>query len=617
MCGLFALVNAEGVTEQDEAWASDALQHMYRRGPDSQVMFRTPDGRCVMAHSRLAILDPRSAADQPMVHQETGAAIVYNGEIYNFPELRRALVARGETFETHCDTEVVLRLYVLDGLAGLQTLRGMYAFAIWDPRDRSLVVGRDSFGIKPLYMWSQAGRTVVASQVKALAAGLAEVEGHADALIEFGLFGHVYGAQTAIRGVVEAPPGTVQRINGAGAIQAGAVPVRRLFDGQAEGSSDASEITAAIEESVVAHTLSDVPLGVLLSAGADSAVVASRLALATDPRLVSAFTISFADAGPEVEDEQPVAAEIARRLSFEARSAKVSSSALADALAQYFDCMDQPTVDAMNTFFAARLVNAHGLKVALVGTGGDELFGGYSNFRRAPFLASRGGFAAQIGASMARAAGLKLAFNADKLGWLARQHGSLAGTYLVLRGLMEPEQVARAYDCDAAQARQVFDRVKEQLSEELRGIEGSWSSVSYLETRFYLIPRLLRDSDWTGMAHSVEIRTPLVDWQLWSRVRLLIARRQERHARAKRDLMAPAMGPQISELIPRRKQGFENPYREMETLAAGLGWRPRARLISQQNWAAFVMDRWLQSLAAKPSGRHPVHVAAPAGSAGL
>src|SRR5665213_2575333 len=180
MCGLFALVNPHGVTERDEGWAADALRHMYRRGPDSQVIFQTPDDRCVMAHSRLAILDPRSAADQPMVHPGTGASIVYNGEIYNFPELRRALVARGERFQTHCDTEVVLRLYVLDGLVGLQGLRGMYAFAIWDPRDQSLVVCRDSFGIKPLYMWKDAGRTVVASQVKALAAGLAKVEGNPD-----------------------------------------------------------------------------------------------------------------------------------------------------------------------------------------------------------------------------------------------------------------------------------------------------------------------------------------------------------------------------------------------------------------------------------------------------
>jgi asparagine synthase (glutamine-hydrolysing) len=570
-----------------------------------------------MAHSRLAILDPRSAADQPMVHAGTGAAIVYNGEIYNFPELRRALVARGERFQTHCDTEVVLRLYALDGLTGLQALRGMYAFAIWDPRDQALVVCRDSFGIKPLYMCRDAQRIIVASQVKALAAGSAEVEANPDALIEFGLFGHIYGAASAVRGVVEVSPGTMQRTSSDGAILTDAISVRQLFEGPVEARSDPGEITAAIEESVVAHTLSDVPLGVVLSAGADSAVVASRLAQATDPRLVSAFTISFADAGPEVEDEQPVAAEIARRLNFESRSAKVSSDELGMALDQYFDCMDQPTVDAMNTFFAARLVRAHGLKVALVGTGGDELFGGYSNFRRAPFLASSRGFAAQIGAGAARAAGMKLAFNMDKLGWLARQRGSLAGTYLVLRGLMEPEQVARAYDCDAAQAQAVFDRVKDQLSDELRGIDGSWSSISYLETRFYLIPRLLRDSDWTGMAHSVEIRTPLVDWQLWNRVRLLIARQQQRQARTKRELMAPAMGLQISELIPRRKQGFENPYREMETLAVGLGWRPKASMTSQQNWARFVMDRWLQSLTAKATGGQPVRVEARAGSAGL
>jgi len=616
MCGLFALVNPHGVTERDEGWAADALRHMYRRGPDSQVIFQTPDDRCVMAHSRLAILDPRSAADQPMVHPGTGAAIVYNGEIYNFPELRRALVARGERFQTHCDTEVVLRLYVLDGLVGLQGLRGMYAFAIWDPRDQSLVVCRDSFGIKPLYMWKDAGRTVVASQVKALAAGLAKVEGNPDALIEFGLFGHIYGAESAVRGVMEVPPGTVQRISGDRAIRTDAATVRQLFDRQVEAFSDASEITAAIEESVVAHTLSDVPLGVLLSAGSDSAVVASRLAQATDPRLVSAFTISFENAGPEVEDEQPVAAEIARRLSFESRSAKVSSAELAAALDEYFHGMDQPTVDAMNTFFAARLVKTNGLKVALVGTGGDELFGGYSNFRRAPFLASRRGFAAQLAAGMARAAGLKLAFNAEKLRWLARQRGSLVGTYLVLRGLMEPEQVAQAYDCDAAQAQRVFDRVKEQLSDESRGIDGAWSTVSYLETRFYLMPRLLRDADWTGMAHSVEIRTPLVDWQLWNRVRLLIARQQERHARTKRELMGPAMGSQISEVIPRRKQGFENPYREMENLANGLGWGGRASMTSQQNWARFVMDRWLQSLTSK-SGGSPVRTPASAGSLSL
>jgi asparagine synthase (glutamine-hydrolysing) len=191
-------------------------------------------------------------------------------------------------------------------------------------------------------------------------------------------------------------------------------------------------------------------------------------------------------------------------------------------------------------------------------------------------------------------------FNSDKLSWMRADGRTLTGAYLVQRGLMEPEQVARVYGCEVGQAQAVFDQVRDTLHEEVRGIADPWSAVSYLETRFYLIPRLLRDADWAGMAHSVELRTPLVDWVLWRRVRSLIAAEQHRKPRSKRELMFAALAPGLVDLIPKAKLGFSNPYRQLAAMAgpdseaAGEG-----RAASQQRWAAFVLEKWSGSMATR------------------
>lgn len=592
MCGLFALADWSGLKPSQTDWAQAAREQLRVRGPDHDAVTVMPDGICVLAHTRLSILDPTPASDQPMVDPRTGVAIVFNGEIYNFKDLRGDLVSAGVEFSSTGDTETILQLYIHGGVEALAELRGMYAFALWDPRDRSLTVVRDPFGIKPLYLWKSGQAIAVASQIRALAAGLSAVEQDPEAVLEYAMFGHMPGERTPVRGVVAAAPGQIVQFRaGQPERRIAFADLRGLFSLPGGEKDDPAGISLALEESVSAHTLSDVPIGLLLSTGLDSGAIASRLAAAAEAAAIQTFTINF-ETGSGRSDERAGSAKIAAGLGFPSTGQSVSIRDMADSLPAYFQAMDCPTVDAINMYFAARLVGESGVKLALTGVGGDELLGSYPTFARTGWIASPVGRAGVNLALLARRAGLKMAFNSAKLNWMAAAGRTLTGAYLVQRGVCDPVEAARLYGCEASEAQRVFDRVHDELHAEAQGINNGWSAISYLETRFYLIPRLLRDADWAGMAHSVELRTPLVDWTLWTTARALLANARGERPASKRILLGPAIAENVAPFISTSKQGFDNPYASL----VGLSGEPDAPGGAQQKWAKHVLEQWTLSL---------------------
>jgi asparagine synthase (glutamine-hydrolysing) len=597
MCGLFSIVNRAGIGPADESWAASGRERLWLRGPDYQQTHRTTDGLCMLAHTRLSILDPSPLAHQPMVDPISKAAIVFNGEIYNFPDLRRSLAGSGSQFSSHSDTEVILQLYLREGIAGFSKLRGMYAFVIWDPRTRLTIAARDPFGIKPLYFWRDRERWVFASQVRAITLGLPNCTLDPDVALEFGLFGHVVGPQTPVKGITEVLPGSIVQIDASGVeTTQRQSDLRVLYSRSDEYVPPFPEIAAALEESVGAHTLSDVPIGILLSTGTDSALVGSRLATSCDAASVKAFTIGFVGAGAQPYDERSAAAMIAHRLGFTAVSDSVTFDSVAADLDAFLEAMDSPSVDAVNVYFAAKLVREHGVKVALSGIGGDELFGGYPTFWRTPLLRSFPGQAGIAATRRVAALGIDLPlFNASKLDWMARCKDTTTGVYLVQRGLANPNQVAIDFDCDVTQVWRVFNRVHDVLEAELEGIDSIWSAVSYLETRFYLIPRLLKDADWASMAHSVELRTPLVDWALWRRI-LPYVRGLRSPRKSKRSLLEPIMAPGVADLLSKPKRGFSNPYEMLANVAQPGQGRGGRSGTDMQRWGQFILKRWVKSV---------------------
>jgi asparagine synthase (glutamine-hydrolysing) len=381
MCGvngLFAYGGAAPAPDARELLATrDA---MAARGPDGAGAWWSDDRRCGLGHQRLAILDPTPRAAQPMLSAEGRYAITFNGQIYNFPALRRGLEARGVVFRTSCDTEALLHLYAERGAAMLGELRGMFALAIWDAARRGLFLARDPYGIKPLYV-ADDGRTVrFASQVKALLAGGAvSREPDPAGVVGFHLLGSVPEPFTLYREIRALPAGCSQWVDAAGAETP--KPYVSLPAILAEGAASAApaaelaeRVRAAVGISVAAHRLADVEVGAFLSAGVDSGAI---LGLMRDVGgdASRAITRSFEEFGGSSEDEAPLAAEVAARYGARHQLRRVGQAEFEADLPALLAAMDQPSIDGVNTWFVAKAAREAGLKVAISGLGGASAAG--------------------------------------------------------------------------------------------------------------------------------------------------------------------------------------------------------------------------------------------------
>src|SRR5438128_1023462 len=389
MCGLngiFAYHSADSAPQVSELLAT--REAMRARGPDGAGSWWSVDRRCGLAHRRLTILDLSERAAQPMISEDGGLVVVFNGEIYNYPELRSELEARGARFRTTSDTEALLHLYVRDGIEMVRRLRGMFAFAIWDEQRRGLFLARDPYGIKPLYTANDGWTFRFASQVKALLAGdrisrVPEPAGYAG----FYLFGSVPEPFTLYRDIRALPAGHTQWIDAAGpreprsfanlAAVLAAEGRRPVSDSEVEV---ADIVRTAVSDSVRAHLLADVEVGAFLSAGIDSGALLGLMREAGQRRGVRAITLAFEEFRGTEEDEAPLAALVAEQYGARHVVRRVGQREFLDDLPAILDAMDQPSIDGINTWFVAKAAREAGLKVAISGLGGDELLAGYSSF---------------------------------------------------------------------------------------------------------------------------------------------------------------------------------------------------------------------------------------------
>ena len=527
MCGIAGAVGFVDDRVQDAVRAmSGALVH---RGPDgegywSSVVPGGVDARGVaLAHRRLSILDLSAAGAQPMHDSASKQVIVYNGEVYNYRDLRESLAKAGESFTSDCDTEVVLRLLALRGAEALSELNGMFAFACWDPSSRMLRLGRDRLGIKPLYVTTiehgDNQRTVLfASELRAiLASGL--VEAHIDpvGLNSYLWNGFVVGLHTFIKGVSLLDAGTTLSVS------AGEIPgePERFWSFPAENTSPATFADAkeALNHAVGKRLIADVPLGVFLSGGIDSsaiAAVASRVA----PGKVHTFNIGF----PEVEyDESPYAARVAEQLGTEHCCIELTESHFQSHLDEALRSIDQPTFDGINTYFVSRAVREAGVTVALAGTGGDELFGGYTSYQDLPSAQRWARRVRCVPEGVLRGgAGLMSRFKNGRPGSVPPQTrwGKLGDVFATRGDLTDLYQVSYALyteqflDQLSPHAQPETYGLPPQMHSHLRGMiagDSALHAISKLELSCFIGQRLLRDTDAASMAVSLEARVPLLD----------------------------------------------------------------------------------------------------------
>src|SRR5579863_5043885 len=566
MCGIFGIVAhkarvPEGVLER-------GTQSLAHRGPDDSgtVMVRDAErgpAEIGLGNRRLAILDLSPLAHQPMHDAATGNWIVYNGEIYNFRDVRAELEHGGTNFVSQSDTEVVLKAYTRWGESCLERFRGMFAFALWDARAHRLLIARDPMGIKPLYYAQSGSYFVFASEVRTLL-GTGFVAPRIDhaGLTNFLTFGSSYDPLTLIEGVQALPAGHWL------SWEDGKVRKARYWDlvndAQPNASADDGQcaierLRPELEDAVRMQLVSDVPVGVFLSGGIDSSALVSILSRGgVTP---STFSIVFREA--EFSEAEHSRA-IARQFRTDHHEIEVSQTDVLAALPQALQAMDLPTMDGVNTYFVSRETRAAGVKVALSGLGGDEVFAGYSSFRTVPRMERFARFwknvPRPVRGSFASAFAALSAVNDQnrKLASLARDNGRVLHPYFLTRMLFTPSQRdllfpgADAATAESAAASQC-DRL--QRSVPLDAV----NRVSYLESRCYMLNTLLRDADFMSMSQGLEVRVPLIDHQLAKAV-LSLPGAWKLNGTPKKLLVEALGGSLPDQIVHRPKRGFTLPF---------------------------------------------------------
>lgn len=565
MCGLTAIfVYGDDAPPVDEAALLRVREAMTARGPDGAGLWISDDGRTGLAHRRLAIIDPSPSGAQPMASADGRQRVVFNGEIYNYKALRAELAQQGHEFTSDSDTEVLLHLYARDGADMVDRLRGMYAFAIWDADRQGMLLARDPFGIKPLYIADDGGTLRVASQVKALIAGGGiDTRPEPAGQVGFFLWGSVPEPFTLYRGIRALAPGHSLWINRThrhdARLHVDICAEIRAAHPAPDGGESAS-LREALADSVRHHMVADVPVGAFLSSGLDSASIVG-LAAENKGEGLRTVTLAFDEFKDTPADEAPLAEEIAAGYETEHRTIRVQGADFEKHYDDLLTAMDQPSIDGVNTYFVSKAAASTGLKVALSGIGGDEMFGGYDSFRNIPRLVhgmaplrplrGLGRAFRWVSAPMIR----RLA--SPKYAGLLEYGTSYADAYLLRRGLYMPWELPRLLDPDLVREGWRTLMTRDCLKSTAAGIDSPDLKVTALECVWYLRNQLLRDADWAGMAHSLEIRVPLVDIALFRR--LLALRAGKAAPPGKRDMAATPSRSLPEEVLNRPKSGFAIP----------------------------------------------------------
>jgi asparagine synthase (glutamine-hydrolysing) len=636
MCGIFGIIgrNARVPAEVLER----ATQSLAHRGPDDSgtVILRdaSRDGVEIgLGNRRLAILDLSPQGHQPMNDPATGNWIVYNGEVYNFREVRAKLEQAGLYFRSNSDTEVILQAYGHWGDKCLHEFRGMFAFAIWDARQHRLFVARDPMGIKPLYFYHSDQYFLFSSEVRTLlGTGLVPRVIDGAGLVNYLTFGSLYDPNTLVEGVNALAPGSFLTWEG------GQVKQQQYWDivgpdpGEHCDSASTSaekrseledQIAEMLDESVRMQLVSDVPIGVFLSGGIDSSSLVGILSRrGVRP---STFSIVFRE---EEYSEAEYSRAVAQQFHTDHHEITVTQSDFFAAIDPAVHAMDLPTIDGINTYFVSERTRAAGVKVVLSGLGGDEMFAGYSSFRTVPrmerFASALDRMPGAVRNPMANlfAAVAPSSDQNRKLTALARNSEATVHPYFLSRMLFTPQQQNELLP-ERKRSSTAFRRAQNPLIERLSRAQSldPVNRVSYLEARCYMLNTLLRDSDVMSMAHGLEVRVPLIDYHLARRV-LALPGSWKLNSGTPKPLLVRALDGQLPEkIVHRRKRGFTLPFEHwlrdalrpiVEESLSQMGDGVLGTLISERAargvwedflkgrtswsrpWSLYVLQRWCQ-----------------------
>jgi asparagine synthase (glutamine-hydrolysing) len=573
MCGIVGILARK--TQIPPVVLEQATRSLAHRGPDDSgtVLLKETQPEPIeigLGHRRLAILDLSPLGHQPMQDPVTGNWIVFNGEIYNFRELRKELEAAGVEFKSHSDTEVILAAYRVWGESCLTRLGGMFAFALWDTLRKRLLLARDPMGIKPLYYHQSNQNFIFASEVRTLLqTGLVPRKADPTGVLSYLMFGSVYEPWTIVEGVKAVPPGHVLTVEN------GSVSTREYWSAlqsSARGGSErtsserksqngtTNQLPAILCDAVLSHLVSDVPVGVFLSGGIDSSALVA--VLSHNGVRANTFSLVFRE---EEFNEGQYSREIARRFGTEHHEIPVSQQDTLAVLPEALCAMDQPTIDGINTYIVSAKTRIAGVKVALTGLGADEMFAGYSNFRRVPKMevfSKRFGRLPRLARQPISASVALFAGKGDrsrKVAQLATDHDSIVHPYFLVRMLFGAAERGALFGAGCEDSERALESVLRESVAQSSTLDPV-NRVSYLESHWYMRNTLLRDSDFMSMAHGLELRVPFLDRALVEAC-FRIPGAKKLDGNLPKSLLLASLGVELpGEVVNRPKRGFTLPF---------------------------------------------------------
>jgi asparagine synthase (glutamine-hydrolysing) len=566
MCGINGIYGLKdaNIAKQKLNAMNDCMKH---RGPDDEGVFANE--KIALGHRRLSIIDLSSAGHQPMTSFDNRYRIIYNGELYNFKELKfelqRVVAGSGQQayfFQTNTDTEVIIAAYARWGEDCLNRFNGMFAFAIWDEQEKELFIARDRMGIKPLYYFYTNGILAFSSEIRSLlSAGLIPKRLDENGLVDYLRYQTVHAPNTIIKGVKMLMPGHFLKVKND-------KPVIKSYWDLAKNSSVSSrdksyeevckDVNTLLTKSVERRLIADVPFGAFLSGGIDSSAIVGLMSKVSSEK-VKTFSVSF----DETEfSESKYAALIAKKFNTDHHEIRLSPENFLDELPNALKAMDHPSGDGPNTFVVSKATKAAGITMALSGLGGDELFAGYDVFKRSLGLNKKAWLNAVPKFARATGAGIlakvKPGVASEKIAELLKQNKiDFSSFYPLSRQVLMDDQISLLLNRSSLPERSIKKLMEEMKISDIKSII---SKVSIAEISTYMQNVLLRDTDQMSMAHALEVRVPFIDYTLVEYVLGLPDKYKSTESPKK--LLVDSLGDLLpAEIVQRPKMGFTFPWK--------------------------------------------------------
>lgn len=549
MCRIAGIISPPNQNELNKISAMTDVMH--RGGPDDEGVYLDKGLNVALGHRRLSLIDLSQTGHQPMTDKSESVVVVFNGEIYNYKELKEKLLQFGYQFHSTSDTEVILNAYLQWGLDCFKEMNGMFAIALLDKRCNKIFLVRDYIGIKPLYYsFTKDFGLVFASEVRAFKALKADWQENENWKKYFLLFGHLPEPITTLEKVFSLDKGSILEVNISTLKFEKYTFNKQYFHYNITDEKEAVlKIRETLTNAVQRHLISDAPIGLFLSGGIDSSIL-TILAKQFVGSNLKTLSIVFDDNKFSEKKYQDI---IIKKTGSQHQSYLISQQNFYDALPDILDAMDQPSCDGINTYFISKKSKEFGLKAVLSGLGADELFGGYNSFYRTSVLEKF----KKMPSALLGVAGLFPDDKKKKISFLAAK--SSLGDYLFNRGFYTTKQIAELLDCSHEEMNELSQNASNLFPAFLDKLDAQ-EKVSYLETNYYMKNQLLKDTDYMSMWHSLEVRVPFLDKELLNLVysihpKIRFSNQQIKH------LLIKAFETELPrEIWDRKKNGFVMPF---------------------------------------------------------